>query len=173
MIELSSRTIEDIKEVAYRPEETSLSDKDIAYAVVRNPGKNLTILPSYRLGGGEYPKTYGHFHTPPYAETYQVLFGKAGLLLQQMDGEKVKKILFRLLEEGEAYTVPEEFETVLVNLGQGYLITQDNDDPELSKHSYDAIRKTHGFGYYIVEESGVWKAVPNPAYPVLPALLKE
>ena len=97
MVTLSPRKISEMKEVAYQPEEILLSEEDLAYIVVRNPGNNLTIFPNYRLGS-EYPRTYGHFHVPDYAENYRVIFGRAGFLLQKMEGERVTGMQLKIVE---------------------------------------------------------------------------
>lgn len=163
MVTLSLRTIREIKEVAYRPEEVTLEDEDLAYLVVRNPGSNLTIFPPYRLGT-EYPKTYGHFHVPPYEEHYRVLYGKAGFLLQKMEGEQVVSIQFKVVEAGQSFAVPIGWGHVTINLGEDYLITQDDHDPAHFENDYTLVKKLGGFGFFVVEEGGDWKAVPNPRY---------
>ena len=169
MINLSPRTIREIKEVAYQPEEVALPDEELAYIVVRNPGNNLTIFPQYRLGV-EYPKTYGHFHVPDYAENYRVLFGRAGFLLQKMEGERVAGMQLKILEVGEKFTVPAGWGHVAVNLGEEYLVTQDDHDPAHFDNDYSLVKKMRGFAWYLVEEGGTWKAVPNPSYTEIPAL---
>jgi glucose-6-phosphate isomerase len=169
MISLSLRTIREIKEVAYQPEEIALPEEDLAYIVVRNPGNNLTIFPQYRLGA-EYPKTYGHFHVPGYAENYRVLFGRAGFLLQKMEGEKVIGAQLKVVEVGERFTVPAGWGHVAVNLGEEYLVTQDDHDPAHFENDYSLVKKMRGFAFWLVEDGGNWKAVPNPSYAEVPAL---
>jgi glucose-6-phosphate isomerase len=169
MINLSPRTVQEIKEVAYQPEEITLPEEDLAYIVVRNPGNNLTIFPQYRLGI-EYPKTYGHFHVPDYAENYRVLFGRVGFLLQRMEGEKVIGARLKVVEAGEKFTVEAGWGHVAVNLGEEYLVTQDDHDPAHFENDYSLVKKMRGFAYFLVEEGGTWKAVPNPSYTEVPAL---
>jgi glucose-6-phosphate isomerase len=158
-----------MKEVAHQPEEISLSEGDLAYIVVRNPGNNLTIFPKYRLGS-EYPKTYGHFHVPDYAENYRVIFGRAGFLLQKMEVERVTGVQLKIVEVGEKFTVPAGWGHVALNLGEGYLITQDDHDPAHFENDYSLVKKMRGFAYYLVEDGGNWKAVPNPSYTEVPTL---
>lgn len=169
MVTLSPRTIREIREVAYQPEKITLEDEDLAYIVVRNPGNNLTIFPPYRLGV-EYPKTYGHFHIPPYAENYRVISGRAGFLLQRMEGEKVVGMKFEVVEAGQRFQVPAGWGHVAINLGEDYLVTQDDHDPAHFDNDYSLVKKLGGFGYFIVEEGGSWKAVPNSRYADLPSL---
>ena len=173
-----------MREVAYQPEEIVLPDEDQAYIVIRNPGNNLTIFPHYRLGA-EYPKTYGHFHVPDYAENYRVIFGRAGFLLQKMEGERGTGVQLNIVEVGENFTVPAGWGHVALNLGKGYLITQDDHDPAHFENDYSLVKKMRGFAVYIcdskiatersegqhvVEDGGNWKAVPNPSYTEVPAL---
>ena len=170
MITLSPRKIEELKEVAYQPEEISLSGEDLAYIVVRNPGNNLTIFPKYRLGA-EYPKTYGHFHVPNYAENYRVISGRAGFLLQKMAGERVVGMQFKVVEAGEKFTVEAGWGHVAINLGDGYLITQDDHDPAHFDNDYSLVKKMRGFALYICEDGENWKAIPNPSYSEIPELV--
>lgn len=170
MITITSRMAGEMKEVAYLPQETALPDEELAYIVIRNPGKNLTITPFSRWGGGEYPKTYGHFHVPDYAENYQVLKGKAGFLLQRMEGEQLHQIQFKVVEEGESFVVPAGWGHVSMNLGPDYLITRDDHDPAHFENDYSFVKKMRGFAYYICEDGDSWKAVPNPAYGEVSAL---
>lgn len=170
MPEITSRTIGEIKEVALKPEEITVADAEVAYWVIREPGKNLTIFPNYRLGGGEYPKTYGHFHEPEAEETYQIVLGKAGLLLQWGKGDTVSKTQLKVLNAGEKFTVPKGPGHTLINLGDGYLITLDDHDPSQMTNIYEDVKRMHGFGYRIVEVDGKWEGVPNPAFKNLPPL---
>lgn len=169
MVNLSPRKIEEMKEVAFQPEEISLPGEDLAYIVVRNPGNNLTIFPHYRLGV-EYPKTYGHFHVPEYAENYLVASGRAGFLLQKMEGERVVGVQFKVVEAGERFKVEAGWGHVAINLGDDYLITQDDHDPAHFENDYSLVKKMRGFAYFIVADGENWKAVPNPAYANPPEL---
>lgn len=170
--------------MAYQPENIVLPEEDLAYIVVRNPGNNLTIFPRYRLGM-EYPKTYGHFHVPGYAENYQVIFGRAGFLLQRMEGDKVLEVQLKVVQAGERFTVEAGRGHVAINLGEDYLVTQDDHDPAHFENDYSFVKKMRGLAYYIcdsriateqergqhiVEEGGSWKSVPNPSYAGVPAL---
>ncbi len=169
----SIRKIGEMKEVAYKSQDISLGDDEPAYFVIRKPGRNLTIFASYRLGGGEFPKTYGHFHVPPYEETYQVLYGKAAFLLQKMDGDKVSEVIFKVLDVGDTFTVPKGYGHVMLNMGDDYVITMDDHDPAHFDNDYEMVKQKRGFGYYIIEKKEGWEAVPNPNYPDLPPLKED
>ena len=170
MVSVSTRKISEMGEVAYRPEALGLDADDLAYIVVRNPGKNITITPHYRLGGGEYPKTYGHLHRPDYPETYQVLNGKAGFLIQRAEGAQVLEILLKVVPAGESFTVPAGFTHISINLGDDYLVTRDDHDPAHFENDYGPVKEHRGLGYYILDKEARIEAVPNPSYRDLPPL---
>jgi len=157
-------------EVAYQASEITSSPEELAYIVVQNPGKNITITPASKLGGGEYPKTYGHYHVPPYAENYQVLSGKAGFLLQKIEGDKVTDVMLEIVLAGGKIAVPAGYAHVSINLGSGYLITQDDHDPAHFNNNYESIRQMKGMAYYILDKGGKLDAVPNPSYGAVPPL---
>ncbi|GMR19273.1 MAG: hypothetical protein BMS9Abin34_405 [Patescibacteria group bacterium] len=179
MPSISIRKIEEMKDVAYRPEEIRIPPEEAAYWVIRNPGRNLTIFPFYRLGGGEYPKTYGHFHKPPYAENYQVLYGKAGFLLQKMVPRKARgkgriaEIRLKILGPGERFTVPAGFGHIMLNMGDDYVVTMDDHDPRHFDNDYGPVKEARGLGYFIVEDKGRWKAIPNSNFTDLPSLEQD
>ncbi|MEX1061921.1 MAG: glucose-6-phosphate isomerase family protein [Patescibacteria group bacterium] len=170
MLKVITRTVKEMLEVAYRPQETTLNPEDLAYIVVRNPGRNLTITPPVKLGGSEYPKTYGHFHNPPYAETYQVLVGKAGFLIQKEAAGKVTDAQLQIVLPGVKFTVPAGYGHICLNLGDDYLITLDNHDPAHFENDYQPIKEKKGMAYYILDKGGKVEAVPNPAYGPVPPL---
>jgi len=170
MVSVSTRKIEEMREVAYRPEEIGMDAEYLAYIVVRNPGQNITITPQYRLGGNEYPKTYGHYHRPGYPETYRVFSGKAGFLIQRLEGGQVAEITLKIVTAGEEFTVPEGYAHVSMNLGNGYLVTLDDHDPAHFENDYGPIKEHRGLGYYILDKEGEIEAIPNPAYGKLPPL---
>ncbi|NIT04358.1 hypothetical protein GTO10_05595 [Candidatus Saccharibacteria bacterium] len=172
MAHITVRKIEEMKEVCLEPKAIELKDSDEAYWVIREPGRNLTIFAPYRLGR-EFPKTYGHFHVPPYEETYKVLYGKAAFLIQKMEGEKVSEVQFKVLEEGESFTVPLGFGHTMLNLGDDYVITMDDHDPKHFENDYSLIKKLRGFAYYIVEKDGGWESIPNENYKNLPPLKSD
>src|SRR3989344_545966 len=171
MPEITTRTIGEMKVVARKPDEVGMPGSAPAYWVVRDPGRNITIIPPDWLGGGEYPKTYGHLHEPPYQETYRVAAGKGGLLYQKMVGNEVAEIHLKILNEGESFTIPADFTGhVLINLGDGNLVAIDDDNPANSRHVYEPVSQKKGFGYYLIE--GVVE-IPNPNFANLPPLQKD
>lgn len=168
---LSIRKIEEMREVARSSVASAKEDGvtvEEAYYVIHRPGRNITILPEYHLGK-EYPKTYGHFHQPDGEETYKVLLGEAGSLLQK-GVDPVEKIKLVKLKKDDSFTVPKGYAHTLINLGKGPVATLDDHDPAKFENDYAPIKEKHGFAYYLMEEGGKLKAVPNPNYKKVPRL---
>lgn len=165
MTKFSIRKIDEMREILM---DSTASAPEQLYFVIHQPGKNVTILPHYRLGK-EYPKTYGHFHKPEAEETYTVLIGEAGILIQK-GVDPVEEIRLIKLKKGRQFTVPKGYAHSLINLGKGPVVTLDDHDPAKFDNNYEPIRKKHGFAYYIIEEGGKLKAVPNPNYVKVPPL---
>lgn len=169
--ELTVRKIEEMREVARSSVASAKEDGvtvEEAYYVIHHPGMNITVLPEYRLGE-EYPKTYGHFHQPEAEETYEVLLGEAGILLQK-GVDPAEEVRLIRLKKGDSFTVPEGYAHSLINLGKGSVVTLDDHDPARFNNDYEPIRGKHGFAYYIVEKNGKPEAVPNPNYKKVPRL---
>jgi len=170
---LSVRTVEEMREVMMLPGVLTCRRKEPlvkdAYYVIHFPGRNITILPEYRLGQ-EYPKTYGHIHKPSAEETYEVLLGDAAMLLQR-GIYSVNEVKLVRLKRGDSITVPADYAHILINLGKGPVVTIDDHDPAKYANEYSPIREMRGFSYYLVEDSeGNLKAVLNPRYKRVPSL---
>jgi oxalate decarboxylase/phosphoglucose isomerase-like protein (cupin superfamily) len=163
---LSIRKPEEIQEVMMDP---SASIPEEIYYMIRTPGRNITVLPKYRLGK-EYPKTYGHFHKPEAEETYEVLLGEAAMLLQK-GINPVKEIKLVRMGRNKPFTVPKGYAHAMINLGKGPVVTVDDNDPERMTNDYLPIKEKHGFAYYLVEDDeGRPKAIPNSNYSEVPSL---
>lgn len=162
MSELTVRKFAEIRKVLW---DTQAEGPQDAYYVIRDPGRNITIIPPFHWGK-EYPRTYGHFHDPPVPETYQVLYGEGAVLMQKpKEGGGVGEVKFLRAKTGEKIFCPKEFHGhMLINLGKTYLVALDDDDPGKSRHLYDEVSQKRGFAYYVVEEGGKPRLIPNPRY---------
>jgi len=133
---------------------------------------NITILLPHRLGK-EYPKTFGHYHLHGEEETYRILYGRAGLLIQKPKSsghpEIIEDIQLLTAHAGEVFKVPPGYGHCLINLGSGLLITADW-EAESAGHNYEPIEKLRGFGYYVVEEDTGPKFILNPNYKLVPEI---
>jgi len=168
MTKFSIRKIDEMREVLM---DSTASAPEQLYFVIHQPGKNVTILPHYRLGR-EYPKTYGHFHKPEAEERYRILMGEVGILIQK-GVDHVEEIRLIKLKKGGQFTVPKGYAHSLINLGRGPVVTLDDHDPEKFENDYHLIKGKHGFAYYLTEEKGKLKTIPNPNYVRVPSLIKE
>lgn len=144
---------------------------------------NITIMEIGTVGG-EYIKTYGHYHVIDFKETYRIIHGN-GLVLLQMrekddDGNFVdnKIAWFRAIPvaPGSVVEIPSFAGHLLVNTGDTWLVTSDDsmfdpsgDSSSMPQHAdYEAVKKMHGFAYYVVLKDGKPALVKNPKYTSVP-----
>lgn len=177
------RTHQIMKEVLM---DTLASGPEIHYYMIRGgvDKKNITIWETGTVGG-EYIKTYGHYHVGDLNEIYKVVQGEGIVLLQRRTkdalgnpiDEEIEEFKAIMVKEGESIFIPSEMGHLVVNIGSTWLVTID-DSPvnfeevnpvSLPGHAdYEPIKKLHGFAYYIVEEKGQPKLVKNPNYKSVP-----
>lgn len=171
---LTTRTTAELKEVLLN--EPSHLGVPVYYVLrdetlIKSPEPNITIILPHKIGD-ELPKTLGHYHNHGEPETYRILYGNAGLLVQKPDPKEKSKILdVKLLKGkvGDVITVPEGYGHCLINLGSEMLITGDWES-ETAGHLYDDIKELHGFCYYIIEKDGKIILVKNRNYKEVPEL---
>ncbi|MFA5933293.1 MAG: glucose-6-phosphate isomerase family protein [Microgenomates group bacterium] len=131
---------------------------------------NITIIQNGKIGI-EYPKTFGHYHSVNVNETYHVVAGKGVLQLMKkhMEGDKwdpskVDEVYLVRIKEGDDVIITPEYGHGLSNTGDFPLITFDNWTVGHPASDYEEIEKHHGLAYYLTEENGKPKAIPNPNY---------
>lgn len=166
-----------MREVLMNPEAAGPA---IHYYMIRGGSKkrNVTIWESGTVGG-EYIKTYGHYHIGDLDETYWFLQGEGVALLQKMVVEDDKPVPERIAEfkavrvkAGDSIYMPSGFGHLVVNTGTEWLVTADNspvegagDSASMPGHAdYEAVKKMRGFAYYVVEKDGKPALVANPLY---------
>jgi len=178
----AERTQEKMKEVLMDP---SAAGPAIHYYMIRG-GKeklNITTLETGAVGG-EYIKTYGHYHVFDFKETYQIIHGHGLVLLQIRNKDADGKFLddeiasFRAIEvvPGDVVEIPPFAGHLLVNTGATWLVTSDDsvfesasDSSSMPKHAdYEAVKKMQGFAYYVVEKDGKPAFVKNEKYASVP-----
>lgn len=174
----AGRTHGEMKDVLLYPESEG---PEIHYYMIRG-GKDKTNITVWETGtvGGEYIKTYGHDHVGKLDETYLVLQGEGIVLLQKRkeskDGE-IESFYAIKVKKGDSVFIPSETGHLVVNTGKTWLVTSDDspvnfaeaDPVSLPGHvDYEAVKKMHGFAYYVVEENGETSLVKNPNYRVVP-----
>ncbi|MBI4088075.1 hypothetical protein HY418_01695 [Candidatus Kaiserbacteria bacterium] len=183
----AARTHEKMREVLMKPETTGPA---IHYYMIRGGSKkhNVTVWESGTVGG-EYIKTYGHYHVGDLDETYWILHGEGIALLQKMvvengvaQPDRIEEFKAVRVSAGggsssggkavnEIYMPPGHGHLV-VNTGPTWLVTADDspvegagDNASMPGHAdYEAVRKMHGFAYYVVEREGKPALVRNPLY---------
>lgn len=136
--------------------------------------KNMTVITQGSYGG-EFPKTYGHYHAHNVLETYRMLSGEAMVLLQKKfytgdkwDPTQVAEVYLVKLEVGEELTVPLEFAHSISNLGTRPLITFDDWHSGHTSTDYKEIKNLRGMSFYLTQTPSGVKFVPNPNYKNLP-----
>ena len=176
---LAVRAHEKMKEVLMHPEAPGPS---VHYYMIRGgtEQKNITVWEAGMVGG-EYIKTYGHYHVDDLPETYWFLFGEGIALLQKLAVDGSGKSISDVVEEFRAIKVkaedtlniPARWGHLAVNTGKSYLVTADDspvdfadkDPVGMPSHAdYENVKKMRGFAYYVVEKDGAPALVKNPLY---------
>jgi glucose-6-phosphate isomerase len=181
----ATRDHEKMKEVLMNPE---ASGPEIHYYMIRGGSdkKNVTIWETGTVGG-EYIKTYGHYHVGKLDETYWIVEGEGVVLLQKRKtddsgnpiDDEIEQAIAIKVKAGDSVFIPSGMGHLVVNTGKTWLVTVDDspvnfeevDPVSLPGHAdYEAVQKMHGFGYYLVDENGQPKGVANSNYKNLPEL---
>ena len=178
----ASRPQEKMKEVLMNPNAIGPS---VHYYMIRGDmkegrGNNITIWEPGTVGG-EYIKTYGHYHVGRLDETYKFISGVGIALLQKLAVGENGNMIPDVVEEFK--TIPVKFPDELfipagyghlaVNTGVDFLVTSD-DSPvnftevnpaSLPGHAdYELVKQMRGFAYYVIEENGKPALVKNKLY---------
>lgn len=142
--------------------------------------KNITVWEPGTIGG-EYIKTYGHYHVGKLDETYWILYGEGVALLQKLavneKGEMIPEVVeeFKAIKvkQGDSIYMPPGFGHLVVNTGTTYFVTADNspvdfeerDPVSLPGHAdYQIVKQMKGFAYYVVDNNGQPALVRNKLY---------
>ena len=178
---LVTRRHEDMKDVLKGP---NLDGPEIHYYMIRGgiDKANTTVLESGNVGG-EYIKTYGHYHDGNVREMYEIVGGEGIVLLQQRKidsnsvpiDDEIETFIAIKVKPGDCVHMPPEFGHIIVNIGKMWLVTIDNThirsdgDAQLPGHvDYESVTRMHGFAYYIVDDCGTPKLVKNVNYKIVP-----
>ncbi|MBI3573754.1 hypothetical protein HY090_01765 [Candidatus Kaiserbacteria bacterium] len=175
----AARSHEKMKEVLMHPEAEGPS---IHYYMIRGgvDQRNVTVWEPGTVGG-EYIKTYGHYHVGKLAENYWIILGEGVALLQSRALDAGGNPLSDVVEEfraikvkaGDHVYMPESFGHLVVNTGDTYFVSADDspvdfeerDPVSLPGHAdYKPVQKMHGFAYYVVEHEGKPALIKNPLY---------
>lgn len=179
----AERSHEKMKEVLMHPE---TEGPEIHYYMIRG-GSDKTNVTIWEVGtvGGEYIKTYGHYHVGDLDETYNIAEGEGIVILQKRKGEaegnpiddEIELFYAIPVKRGDRIYIPSGMGHLVVNTGKVWLVTFDDspvnmaekDPVSLPGHAdYEAVKKMRGFAYYVIEENGKPALVKNPTYKTVP-----
>jgi glucose-6-phosphate isomerase len=152
----------------------------IHYYMIRGGSKkrNVTVWESGTVGG-EYIKTYGHYHVGALDENYWIIQGEGVALLQKRVAENgvehadhIEEFKAIRVKAGDSVYMPSGYGHLVVNTGQTWLVTVDDspvegagDSASMPGHAdYEPVREMRGFAYYVVEKDGKPVLVKNPLY---------
>lgn len=179
----AGRSHEEMKDVLMRPE---AEGPEVHYYMIRG-GKDKTNITVWETGtvGGEYIKTYGHYHVGDLSETYQLASGEGIILLQKRKedpngnpiDDEIETFYAIPAKVGDTVFIPSGTGHLIVNTGKIWMVMVDDspvnfeevDPVSLPGHAdYKAVKKMQGFAYYVVKENGKPALVKNPRYKVVP-----
>jgi glucose-6-phosphate isomerase len=173
----AARTHEKMQEVLMHPDAQGPA---IHYYMIRGGStkRNVTVWEAGTVGG-EYIKTYGHYHLGKLDETYWIVQGEGIALLQKMvvendvpQPERIAEFKAIRVKSGDSVYMPPGYGHLVVNTGAEWLVTTDNspvegtaDSASMPGHAdYEQVKRMRGFAYYVVEKDGAPALVPNPLY---------
>ncbi len=182
----ATRTKEEMAELLLHPK---ANGPEVFYYMIRGgvEKRNITVWEPGTIRG-EYIKSFGHYHTGDLAETYTILEGEGIVLLQvrkkDSNGNPIDDELESFtaikVKTGDKIFIPSGSGHLALNTGTTWLVTSDDspvnfndaDPVSLPGHAdYDTVKKMKGFGYYIIEENGQPKPIPNTNYKNLPEVI--
>ena len=175
----AARTDERMREVLMDPNGVGPA---IHYYMIRGgvDQKNTTVWEPGTVGG-EYIKTYGHYHIGDLSETYWFVYGEGIALLQKLAVDENGEMIADVVEEfkaipvkaGQELFISSGFGHLVVNIGKTYFVTiddspvdfEDRDPAGLPGHAnYELVKKMQGFAYYVVEHNGLPALKKNLRY---------
>jgi glucose-6-phosphate isomerase len=176
---LATRSHEAMKPVLMHPDADA---PDPMYYMIRG-GKDQRNVTVWEPGlvGGEYVKTFGHYHVGKLDETYWIVLGEGVLLMQKLEiapnGEpqpdRVAEFQALVVKAGDEQFIPSGYGHLVVNTGSKYLVTIDDspvdfeerDPVSLPGHAdYKMVEKMGGFAFFVVERDGKPVLVRNRNY---------
>ena len=178
----AERTQKEMRDVLMNPK---ADGPKIHYYMIRGGSKkkNITVWESGTIGG-EYIKSYGHYHVDDLSETYEILAGEGYVILQKRGNTDDEIVEFRAIKAkvGDKIFIPSGYGHLAINTGTTWLVTSDDSPVDFgekkaianpSHADYSQFKKLHGAAYYCVEENGQPKFVKNPRYKTVPEIKFE
>lgn len=144
------------------------------FSNVSKKWENMTLISPGEFNG-EFPKTFGHYHSSPTTEKYKLLSGKGILLMQKRKfvdddwvSNELEKIYFVEFLPGDEIDITKEWGHSWSNIGNEPLVTLDNWKDGHTPGDYKPIEDMGGMGYFLVKNSEGANFIPNPKYKDLP-----
>ncbi|MCL4375148.1 hypothetical protein M1523_04800 [Patescibacteria group bacterium] len=175
----AARTREKMQEVLMNPHSSAPA---IFYYMIRggHNQKNITVWEPGKVGG-EYIKTYGHYHVGDLDENYWVLLGTGVAVLQKLAvndrgqtiPDRVAEFRALCVKSGDRIYMPPGYGHLLTNTGDTFLVTADDSPVNFKNQNeagspghadYATVRQTRGFAFYVVEHEGKPALVKNPRF---------
>jgi oxalate decarboxylase/phosphoglucose isomerase-like protein (cupin superfamily) len=170
----AARTHEKMSDVLMDP---TASGPAIHYYMIRGGKKkrNVTVLETGTVGG-EYIKTYGHYHIGNLDETYWFVHGEGVVLQQKLvdpaQHDVVEEFKAIKVKAGDSVYMPPGYGHLMANIGTVWLVMADdspvegaNDSASMPGHAdYEPVKEMRGFAYYVVEKNGTPALVANKKY---------
>jgi glucose-6-phosphate isomerase len=175
---LATRTHEAMQPVLLDPEAKGPA---VHYYMIRGgvDQRNITVWEPGTVGG-EYVKTFGHYHIGKLDETYWIIQGEGILLMQKLEEQDGELVPDRVAEfkavpvkAGDSQFIPAGYGHLVANVGSTFFVTADDspvdfeerDPVSLPGHAdYSMVKQMHGFAYYVVEREGKPALLANPRY---------
>lgn len=170
----AARTHEKMKDVLMAPD---ASGPALHYYMIRGGSnkRNVTVMETGTVGG-EYVKTYGHYHIGDLAETYWFVQGMGVVVMQKLvdpaDPSRVEEFKAIQVKPGDSAYMPSGYGHLIVNTGKEWMVMVDDSPVEGTQDSasmpghadYEMVKKMRGFAYYVAEKDGAPALVANPLY---------
>ncbi|HEU0081051.1 MAG TPA: glucose-6-phosphate isomerase family protein [Candidatus Paceibacterota bacterium] len=182
---LAVRSHEQMKDVLMDP---SADGPAAHYYMIRGGSSkgNVTVWEPGTVGG-EYVKSYGHYHVGRLDETYRILAGEGYILMQVRktgaDGSPIDAEIgsFKAVrvKAGDSVFIPSGAGHLAVNTGRTWLVTEDDSPVDFSEKDpagspghadYRPFKSLRGAAYYVIEKDGKPEFVRNPRYADVPPL---
>ena len=178
MLLKSTRTLEEMVPVLSDPNlKDGVDLKSPIYWVFSNVSKqweNMTLIAPGEYNG-EFPKTFGHYHSSPTTERYKLLSGKGILLMQKRQfidddwqSDRIEKIYIVEFMPGDELDITKEWGHSWSNIGNEPLVTLDNWRDGHTPGDYKPIEDMGGMGYFLVKKGNGAEFIPNAKYKDLP-----
>jgi glucose-6-phosphate isomerase, archaeal len=179
----ASRTHEKMQEVLMDP---TAEGPSAHYYMIRGDlrngrGNNITTWEP-GIVGGEYIKTYGHYHVGAISETYKFISGEGIAILQTLAKDANGNMIADTVEEfktipvkaGDELFIPSNCGHLVANTGMDFLVTSDDspvnfgkvDEASMPGHAdYELVKQMKGFAFYVVEsKNGKPALIKNNLY---------